>query len=83
MKGKQLVILSSSSPRSAAHGKSSLNAGQSSWSETSAGAGGKIVEFPINDVAHVVIKTPAGELNLVKKSDVWTVKGARRLSCEL
>jgi hypothetical protein len=46
---------------------------QASWSESGSG-GGKVVDFPINDVAHVVIKDSASELNLVKKADQWTVK---------
>ena len=46
---------------------------QASWSDSGA-AGAKIVDFPINDVAHVVIKTSDSELNLVKKADQWTVK---------
>jgi len=73
MKGKQLVILLLVVAALGGAWKVLSKRSQSSWSETSAGAGGKIVEFPINDVAHMVIKTPAGELNLVKKSDVWTV----------
>lgn len=47
---------------------------RSSWSETGAGAGGKVVNLAINDVARVTIKAPDGELNLVKKDDLWTVQ---------
>ena len=43
-----------------------------SWSETG-GGGGKIVEFPINDVAPGHQK-PAGEVNLVRKDNGWTVQ---------
>jgi hypothetical protein len=74
MKGKQLLILLVLVAALGGAWMVLSKRNQSSWSETSTGAGGKIVEFPINDVAHVLIKTPAGELNLVKKSDLWTVK---------
>ncbi len=47
---------------------------RSSWSETGTGAGGKVVNLAINDVARITIKAPDGELNLVKKDDAWTVQ---------
>ena len=47
---------------------------RSSWSETGAGAGGKVVNLPLNDVARVTVKSSDGELNLVKKDDTWTVQ---------
>lgn len=43
------------------------------WSETGNG-GGKVVEFPLNDVAQIVLASPAGDLHLVKKADEWTVQ---------
>ena len=46
---------------------------RASWSATG-GGGGKVIEFPINDVARLVVKNSTGELNLVKKADVWTVQ---------
>ncbi|MEQ1858383.1 MAG: DUF4340 domain-containing protein [Chthoniobacteraceae bacterium] len=72
MKGKQLALLL----LVAAIGGAWLLVSkrkQSAWSDTTAGAG-KVVEFPINDVAHVLIKDTSAELNLVKKADAWTVK---------
>lgn len=74
MKGKQLAILLILVVvlGGAWFFKSKQNT--ASWSDKSTGAGGKVVEFPINDVARLVIKTADGELNLVKKDDVWTVK---------
>jgi hypothetical protein len=74
MKGKQLLILLVAVAVLGGAWMALSKRDQSSWTASSAGAGGKIVDFPINDVAHVVIKAPAGELNLVKKADVWTVK---------
>lgn len=74
MKGKQLAILLVlvAVLGGAWFFKSKQNT--ASWSETSAGAGGKVVEFPINDVAQLVIKSGGAELSLVKKADAWTVK---------
>ena len=34
----------------------------------------KVVEFPLNEVAKLTIKSAASELNLIKKEDVWTVQ---------
>lgn len=42
------------------------------WSE--GGAGDKVIHFPLNGVARVLIKTGAGEVNLEKKNDAWTVR---------
>ena len=38
------------------------------------GAGSKVLEFPINDVARVTVKGTGSELNLVKKGDDWVVQ---------
>ena len=40
----------------------------------SGGAGGKVLDFPINEVARVTFKSAGSELNLVKKGDDWTVQ---------
>lgn len=45
-----------------------------SWSNTATSSGDKILNFPLNDVSYVTIKTSGAELNLVKKDDVWRVK---------
>ncbi len=46
-----------------------------SWSTSGNGAaGGKVLDFPVNDVARVTVKTTGTELNLVKKDDIWTVQ---------
>jgi hypothetical protein len=73
MKGKQLAILLVLGAILGGAWLVVSKRNQASWSETGAG-GGKIVDFPINDVTHVVIKGSGGELNLVKKADAWTVK---------
>ena len=38
------------------------------------GAGSKVLDFPINDVARITVKATGSELNLVKKGDDWTVQ---------
>ena len=43
------------------------------WSEKTGGAGGKVIELPVNDVARLEIQSSAGTVNLVKKDDAWTV----------
>jgi hypothetical protein len=73
MKGKQLVILLVLGVVLGGAWFITSKRNKASWSESGAG-GGKIVDFPINDVAQVVIKTAGEELNLVKKADAWTVK---------
>ena len=73
MKGKQLALLL---VLGIALGVAWLNRSktdQAAWSETSR-TGLKVLEFPINDVARLTIKTAAAELNLVKKDDLWTVQ---------
>jgi hypothetical protein len=44
------------------------------WSESSTTTGGKVLDFPLNDVTQITIKEAGTELNLVKKDDVWKVK---------
>jgi hypothetical protein len=48
------------------------NRGQ--WSATSNPAGGKVVDFPINDVARVEIHSASGQVDLTKKNDAWVVE---------
>lgn len=45
-------------------------------SEGEKGAGQKLLgdKFPVNDVAHIVIKEGTNEVNLVKKDDLWRVR---------
>lgn len=46
---------------------------QSEWTESAAPAGAKVLEFPINDVAQIEIRTTTGDLHLAKKNDIWVV----------
>ncbi len=72
MKGKQLFILLVLAAVAGGAWYLLAQRNRSAWSDTG-GSGGKVVEFPINEVARLKIKSSAGEVNLVKKADVWTV----------
>jgi hypothetical protein len=73
MKGKQLALLLAVV---AALGAAWLNLSKNPQQNTAAAgrSGSKVVDFPINEVARVTIKSSASELNLVKKEDLWTVQ---------
>jgi len=73
MKGKQLAILLVLVVVIGGASWFLQKGNRSSWSETGAGAGGKVVNLPLNDVTRIVIKTGDGEVNLVRKDDNWTV----------
>lgn len=49
---------------------------QSSWQGASKDAGQKLLgdNFPVNDVAAIVLKHGSNELGLVKKNDLWRVR---------
>ncbi|MCL5096935.1 MAG: DUF4340 domain-containing protein [Candidatus Omnitrophica bacterium] len=48
---------------------------EASWKSAESGAGKKLLgDFPVNDVAQVVIKQPKAELHLVKQNDLWRVQ---------
>lgn len=47
---------------------------QSEWTESAATAGAKVLEFPINEVAQIEIRTTTGDLHLAKKNDIWVVE---------
>src|SRR5581483_2916878 len=74
MKGKQLAILLALVVALGGLGLMLVSGNMHSWSQTSKGAGGKVLEFPVNDVAHIVIKTSSAELNLVKTDNNWVVQ---------
>ncbi len=48
--------------------------GTRSWETQPAAGDGKVIEFPLNDVAHITIKDATGEVNLARKADVWVVR---------
>ena len=48
--------------------------GASSWESATTPMREKVVTFPLNDVAHLVMKDATAEVNLIKKEDQWVVK---------
>ncbi len=74
MKGKHLFLLLLLVALVGSAGYFLYKDNTASWSATGGTAGGKVLDFPINDVARVVIKSATGELHLVKKGDEWTVQ---------
>src|ERR1041385_3491086 len=74
MKGKQLAIVLG---LLVALGGIALFLNQrnsASWSSTATTSTGKVLDFQLNDVSQVTVKEGSGELNLVKKDDIWRVK---------
>lgn len=72
MKGKNLVLLLVVVGVLAAVWSQMSRNEQKAWSGQSK-AGSKIVEFSLNDVSRMRIKTKGAEVNLVRKDDAWTV----------
>jgi hypothetical protein len=74
MKGRQLAILLALLVAVGAVALFFNRRHEASWSNTATASGGKVLDFSLNDVAHVTIKSGAAELNVLKKNDTWTVK---------
>jgi Domain of unknown function (DUF4340) len=73
MKRKQIVILLVLVAIVGAIGLFLQKRSQSEWAQSSASAA-KILDFPINDVARVVIRGTNGDVNIAKKNDLWVVE---------
>lgn len=73
MKGKQLalILVLLVVVGGAAWFLKQRNAGE--WSKSATTATSKILDFPLNDVSHLTIRSGAAEVNLVKKDELWTV----------
>ena len=74
MKGKHLVLLLLLVGLAGAVGYYFYKDNSAAWSVGGGTAGGKVIDFPINDVGRIAIKSATGELHLVKKGDEWTVQ---------
>jgi hypothetical protein len=74
MKGKQIIILLVLVAIIGAIGFVVQKRSQSEWAQSAAPAGAKVLDFPINDVARVVIRGTNGQVNLAKTNDVWVVE---------
>ena len=73
MKRKQIVILLVLVAIIGTIGFFLQKRSQSEWAQSNASAA-KILDFPINDVARVVIRGPNGHVNIVKKNGLWVVE---------
>ena len=73
MKRKQIVILLMLVAIIGAIGFVLQKRSQSEWTQSSASAA-KFLDFPINDVARVVIRGANGHVNIAKKNDLWVVE---------
>lgn len=51
-----------------------LNRTDSAGTTGGGAVGGKVIEFPLNDVAQVAIQSSSGAVNLEKKDDMWKVR---------
>ena len=74
MKGRHILILLVLVAIVGAIGLFVHQRSQSEWVQSAAPPGAKVLDFPINDVARVVIRGKDGQINLAKKSDVWVVE---------
>src|SRR5262249_7628524 len=73
MKRKQIVILLVLVAIIGAIGLFLQKRSQSEWAQSSASAA-TMLDFPINDVARVVIRGANGQVNIAKKKDFWVVE---------
>jgi hypothetical protein len=74
MKSKQLIVLLAVAAILCGVVWFLKKGSKDTWTDTGGGAGGKVIEFPINDVARVTIHSSAGTANLARKDDAWTVQ---------
>ena len=74
MKGKHLFILLLLALAAGGAWYQLQTSDLASGKKSGDGAGSKVLEFPINDVARVTVKGTGSELNLVKKGDDWVVQ---------
>src|SRR5262249_43480755 len=74
MNRKQLVILLVLVALLGGAGLLMVKNQNASWKETNPAMGKKVLgDFPVNDVAHIVLKHGTNEVNLAK-TDVWRVR---------
>ncbi len=73
MNARQLVLVVIVAVVLGATGWVLFHRGVRSWESQPGARPEKVLDFPLNDVAHVRIKDGASELNLVQKADGWVV----------
>ena len=74
MNSRQLTLIVVFAVVLAAIGWILFHRGARSWESQPTSRDGKVIEFPLNDVAHITIKDGTSELNLVRKEDGWVVR---------
>ena len=74
MKGKHLALLLLLVALAGGAGYFLYKDNASTWNASGTAAGAKVLDFPINEVARVAIKSSTGGLHLVRKGDAWTVQ---------
>jgi hypothetical protein len=75
MNGKQLAILLLLAALLGGGGFVLYRQQRTSWTGSSISDGKKLLgEFPVNDVAHIMIRQGSNELNVVRKDDLWRVR---------
>jgi len=74
MNSRQLTLIVVFAVVLAAIGWILFHRGTRSWESQPTSGDAKVVEFPLNDVAHIAIKDGTSELNLVRKEDGWVVR---------
>jgi hypothetical protein len=47
---------------------------QAEWAESAVPTGGKLLDFPVNDVTRIEIQGPKDKIDLARKEDFWTVE---------
>jgi hypothetical protein len=74
MNSRQLALILSVALVLGAIGWILFHRGARAWESQPTTGNEKVIDFPLNDVAHIVIKDGTGELNLVRKEDLWVVR---------
>ena len=74
MKGKQLALLIIALVVLGGAALFLIRRDTASWSSTATRSDAKVLNFPVNDVSHLTIKSAGTEVNLAKKGEIWTVQ---------
>jgi len=74
MNSRQLALIVVLAVLFAAIGWILFHRGARSWESQPTSSNAKVIDFPLNDVAHIAIKDGTSELNLLRKEDGWVVR---------
>ncbi len=73
MKGKQLILVLGLLVVLGGAALFLRQRDSATWSQSAVASSDKVLDFPLNDVSQVTLKTGETELNLVKKENTWRV----------